>query len=142
MRIQVMLPENGVAGLICLHERGQDGWEENPAVVDDEETGDSSGLFCRACRCRITSDDQRIAINGSHTHTFFNPDGLVFELGCFGQAQGCLIGSQASTLFTWFAGFAWRPVSCARCGAHLGWRFERGDTVFFSLILSALTDGR
>jgi hypothetical protein len=142
VRVQVMLLENEAEGLICLREQRQDGWEKDPVVVDDEETGGSPGLFCRTCGYRITSDDQRISVNGSHTHTFFNPAGLVFELGCFGRAPGCLIGNQASTLFTWFAGFAWRPVSCARCAVHLGWRFEKDDAVFFSLILASLTDRR
>ena len=142
MRVRAMFPENGKEALICLHEQRQGGWENDPVAVDDEETGNSPGLFCRTCGYRITSEGQRIAVNGSHTHTFFNPAGLVFELGCFGQAPGCMIGGQASTLFTWFAGFAWRPASCARCAVHLGWRFEKDDSVFFSLILLSLTDRR
>jgi hypothetical protein len=34
-----------------------------------------------------------------------------------------MASSEASTLFTWFEGYAWQVASCAGCGTHLGWRF-------------------
>lgn len=120
------------------------GRRDEEVVADDEEEDrddESPGIFCRVCAHRITSDNDRIAINGSHTHTFFNPAGLVFELGCFRRAPGCLVGSEASDQFTWFAGYFWRPAFCGRCAAHLGWRFENGEQTFFSLILANLQNG-
>ena len=135
--------------------RGQDQWRyrlrEQPAggreakvlVADREEDRekDAPGVFCRTCGHRITGDADRIAVNGSHTHTFFNPAGLLFELGCFRRAPGCLVGSEASDQFTWFAGYLWRPAFCSGCAGHLGWRFEKDDHVFFSLILANLHNG-
>lgn len=113
--------------------------QKTVAGEQEEQWGqDDPALCCRICGHRITSDHERIAVNGSHTHTFFNPVGLVFELGCFRRAPGCLVSSEASEQFTWFAGYSWRPAFCGRCAAHLGWRFEKEEQAFFCLILTNL----
>ena len=62
---------------------------EDTAVKEEERR--MPGIFCRLCGHRVTSDDQRISVNGSHTHTFFNPAGILFEVGCFRLAPGCLV---------------------------------------------------
>ena len=125
--------------------RGEPAGRRDETVLSDdreeEREGENPGIFCRTCAHRISSDNDRIAVNGSHTHTFFNPAGLVFELGCFRRAPGCLVSSEASNQFTWFAGYSWRPAFCARCAGHLGWRFEKVDHAFFSLILANLKNG-
>lgn len=98
-------------------------------------------LRCRACNKEITSDSLRIKIAGSHQHTFFNPVGIVYELGCFAKAPGCRALGDASGEFSWFAGYLWRIVVCSRCETHLGWRFESTAMDFYGLILPALRDG-
>ncbi len=133
------LRENELRFLL-LQENPFQGVKNGTAAADTGEDREPTGLYCRACGLRITGEDQRIAVNGSHTHTFFNPAGRVFEVGCFSQAPGCLVSAESSLHFTWFAGYAWRPASCSGCGVHLGWRFEKGETEFFSLILPSLTD--
>lgn len=135
-------PRENDLRLLLLQEQSRHGGESEPVADDNGEDLDPSGLFCRTCGVRITGEAQRITVNGSHTHTFFNPSGRVFELGCFSQAPGCMVSDESSMQFTWFAGFAWRPAICSGCAVHLGWRFEKGDTVFFSLILPSLTDRR
>ena len=47
-------------------------------------------LRCRACEAEIASDDDRIEMSGAHAHTFVNPHGHVFEVGCFARAPGCV----------------------------------------------------
>lgn len=106
----------------------------------EEEDLGQRGLFCRQCGNRITSEASRITVNGSHTHAFFNPAGILFELGCFREAPGCSVHGEASPHFTWFAGYVWRLALCGRCAVHLGWQFEDQDATFFCLILSHLTD--
>lgn len=135
------LPANE-APFLLLREQPDQGVRHQDDAADAGEDREPSGLYCRACGLRITGQDRRIAVNGSHAHTFFNPAGRVFEVGCFSQAPGCLVSPEASLDFTWFAGYAWRPAVCSGCAVHLGWLFEKGDAEFFSLILPSLTDRR
>lgn len=109
-----------------------------------KESDGSGGpaLRCRACRFKITDKGARIEVGGKHGHTFFNPHGLVFDIGCFARAPGCgLIGSP-TTEFAWFPGHAWRIAMCRGCGVHLGWSFSlaSGSSFFFGLILDLLVE--
>ena len=79
-------------------------------------------------------------VRGSHTHTFFNPAGIVFELGCFQGAPGCLVVGEPSFEFTWFPGHTWRIALCRQCQMHLGWLFVNQDAFFHALILSKLRE--
>lgn len=97
-------------------------------------------IYCRSCGNAITARDQKIQVNGSHAHTFFNPAGIVFELGCFRLAPGCLTAGKPSPEFTWFPGYVWRVVMCRRCKVHLGWVFAMGEHTFHGLILTKLSD--
>jgi hypothetical protein len=72
-------------------------------------------------------------------HTFANPHGIVFEIGCFGAVEGCGYAGPASDEFSWFKGFSWRVVVCVMCLTHLGWFFESRDGGnFHGLILDRL----
>ncbi|HNS99887.1 MAG TPA: cereblon family protein [Polyangiaceae bacterium] len=82
----------------------------------------------------------RIEVAGAHRHTFANPHGLVFQIGCFSEATGCRGTGPASDDFTWFSGYEWQVGVCARCGIHLGWRFISHRTSFFGLIVDRLRD--
>ncbi len=130
--------ENGILNL--LRESEGDRPAEDTALEEEERL--APGIVCRLCGHRVTSDDERIAVDGSHTHAFFNPAGILFEVGCFRLAPGCQASSEASGQFTWFAGYLWRTALCSQCACHLGWRFEKPDSVFFCLILTQLTDNR
>ena len=114
---------------------------ENRPVVKEKDEWSSQPLdaiFCRACGSLVTGRDEKIVVSGSHSHTFFNPAGIVFELGCFRRAPGCRVAGQSTAEFTWFAGYVWRFALCVNCRAHLGWFFEGRDDSFFGLILSSL----
>ena len=113
------------------------------SFVEDETEEKSSEkeeyIFCRQCRNVITSPDERIEVKGSHQHTFANPHGIVFEIGCFRIVQGCGHAGPASTEFSWFPGFSWRIAVCIKCLAHLGWLFALQDNdSFHGLILDRL----
>ena len=65
-----------------------------PAASIEEETKEDmlekeEYIRCRQCRNIIASPDDRIAIQGAHRHTFANPHGIVFEIGCFKGVKGC-----------------------------------------------------
>ena len=98
-------------------------------------------LLCRACLHPIVRPADRISVQGRHMHTFANPHGIVFEIGCFQNAPGCGVIGPASDEFTWFPGHRWRVCICAACLAHLGWLFtaSSGDA-FHGLILDRLIE--
>jgi hypothetical protein len=105
----------------------------------DHETDESKkNILCKTCGTVITSDDAGIAMNGSHEHTFMNPRGLVFHIGCFSKAGGCHIMGSPTDEYTWFPGFVWCYVICSGCLTHLGWHYQSGGSSFFGLILDQL----
>ncbi len=109
---------------------------------NDPQAEDQSGIFCRQCRHIVTFPSERRMVNGAHLHTFANPHGIIFEIGCYHNAVGCGYVGPASTEFTWFSGYSWRVALCNRCLAHLGWRFFGADGhTFHGLITSRLIVG-
>lgn len=110
-------------------------------VAEDEEEEREQKLLCSTCGNAVTAKDQKIEVHGKHQHTFFNPAGIVYNLGCFKDAPGCLAVDEASAEFSWFAGYVWRVVLCRNCLIHLGWQFQSGDDGFYGIIISRLVEG-
>lgn len=119
--------------------------EERPGVdivsveKDGGEPEEEKYILCRSCGNAVTSDQLRMEAGGSHEHTFVNPAGVMFRIGCFSGAGGCLITGIPTTEYTWFPGFAWCYVVCSGCLTHLGWHYRSGASGFFGLILDRLT---
>ncbi len=114
-------------------------------IVEKEHEAQSPAeeayILCRQCRQAITRPAERIDVQGAHRHTFANPHGLVFEIGCFKNAVGCGYAGAATDEFTWFAGYRWRVCFCATCLTHLGWIFSSpGGSAFHGLILDRLIE--
>ncbi|MFP4040009.1 MAG: cereblon family protein [Desulfosudaceae bacterium] len=113
-----------------------------------EETEGQAGaapvIMCARCLRVITAPGQRTTVNGAHQHTFANPHGLIFEIGCFRAAPGCAYMGRSTGEFTWFQGYQWKIAVCAECLLHLGWLFTSSASSFHGLILSHLVgvDGR
>lgn len=98
-------------------------------------------LCCTACRGPVTAAAQRSVQAGRHEHVCANPEGILFRIGCFAQAPGCIIIGRPTSRWTWFPGFRWRVALCGRCGAHLGWHFGDGSgDGFYGLIINRLMD--
>lgn len=97
-------------------------------------------LFCRTCHALVTDLDQAMVMGESHEHTFFNPQGQLFRIGCFRVAVGCGVVGVASAEFSWFAGYLWKIALCRGCHHHLGWQFldAEGSDSFWGLILDRL----
>lgn len=98
-------------------------------------------LACRACGQRVAEARDRIEVNGAHAHSFINPEGAIYRVGCFAAAAGVLPWGEPNRYFTWFAGFDWRVAGCRRCGTHLGWTYAAGAASFVALILDRLGAG-
>jgi hypothetical protein len=112
--------------------------EENE--TKPEEEGKEEGLIlCRSCRHPVTSSSQSLEVNGSHHHTFPNPLGIVFRIGCFAIAAGCVKRGRPTGEFSWFPGFSWCFALCSNCRAHLGWHYSSGSGKnFYGLIMGQL----
>jgi hypothetical protein len=114
-----------------------------PARVDEEhvtllqEQLDDT-IRCRRCQHDVTAGRYAIEVDGSHAHTFRNPAGWSFRLGCFADAPGAAPAGAATYQHTWFPAYAWRYAHCGACGTHLGWWFVGGDDAFAGLVLSRL----
>ncbi|CCQ73239.1 cereblon family protein [Magnetospira sp. QH-2] len=93
-------------------------------------------LFCAHCDHPVTREAWRISLRGDHDHVVFNPAGVVFRIGCFEQAEGCLPMGPPSCQFSWFSGYVWRMALCSDCGWHLGWHYagDGAPATFFGLI--------
>lgn len=97
-------------------------------------------ILCANCRHEITTTAEKIEIAGGHRHTFANPHGIVFDIGCFRSAPGCRQTGFLIPEFSWFAGYQWQIALCGNCRVHLGWLFVSGrnDAFFHGLILDRL----
>lgn len=110
------------------------------AEKDSNEERENQKLYCAACSHPITSKDQRIEVSGSHDHTFANPSGYVFRIGCFRGARGSITERESTSIFTWFPGYAWSMSVCSLCGNHLGWHYRSQNNAFFGFVLDRLIE--
>jgi ribosomal protein L40E len=97
-------------------------------------------ILCRNCHYPITRPSERIEVASAHCHTFTNPNGYLFEIGCFRNADGCVTTGIRTDEFTWFSGYTWQIGICRKCLNHLGWHFQSIGDHFFGLILDRLTE--
>ena len=105
------------------------------------KTGLEKTIRCKQCGAPITSPDERMVLQGAHEHTFTNPHGIVFHIGCFRSASGCGYTGAPTEEFSWFRGFFWRLALCRQCLTHLGWLFtSSGSLRFHGLILDRLVE--
>jgi hypothetical protein len=115
--------------------------EDATAAAEEKSSQEEVYILCRDCLHPVTRPSDRIGVQGRHRHTFANPHGVVYEIGCFRSVLGCGVIGPASDEFTWFAGHYWRVCVCAACLVHLGWRFaSTGGEAFYGLILDRLVE--
>ncbi len=135
---------NGVADPIALFRQAPEDPETFGVVSEvedesEEETDVRKAVRCAHCGHEVTTLSEQIEVSGAHRHSFANPHGFVFEVGCFNSAAGCRAAGPPSGEFTWFAGYNWRLALCGRCLAHLGWYFMLpGSDGFIALVLDRL----
>ncbi|MBN1653579.1 MAG: hypothetical protein JXA30_07365 [Deltaproteobacteria bacterium] len=111
-----------------------------PDASADSRNKERRLIRCRPCGRIITYSDHKTAIGGKHEHTCVNPHGVVFHIGCFSSAPGCLPQGGWFTHWSWFPGYSWQVVLCANCAIHLGWLFQSDSENFFGLILRRLEE--
>lgn len=122
-------------------ERDHSDQPEKHIETDIEPADNALWIVCRQCLQRLTRPSERTVVNGSHRHTFANPSGVVFEIGCYRTASGLALIGPPSYEFPWFAGHSWQIAICSTCQWHLGWLFKgRGGSQFFGLISDRLKE--
>jgi hypothetical protein len=113
-------------------------------VTDIDDMSGGRAVVCRHCHSQITTTGARITIADRHDHTFINPGGWEYRIGCFAKAPGCSQRGEISTYWSWFEGYSWQMDVCASCGEHLGWLFRAVDDdllgQFHGLILNRLEE--
>lgn len=121
--------ENGGFKTDIMHE--DETWEKH---LENDQI-----IRCSQCLNTITRMIDRIVIDGAHQHTFANPHGIIFEIACFGTADGCRHMGPGTDEFTWFKGYVWKIAVCGKCLLHLGWQyFSSGSGGFYGLIVDRL----
>lgn len=118
---------------------GAPGGKPESAVEEKTAREEEALIRCRQCGHGVTHPAERTEKDGAHRHTFANPHGIVFEIGCFRSAAGCGYTGPATGEFTWFRGYRWRVGVCRACLTHLGWLFTSESTdAFYGLIIDRL----
>jgi len=113
-----------------------------PAPVDEKTPAREAAIVCASCGNHITRGSERTTVLDSHEHRFMNPAGLLFHIGCFSHAIGCVVIGPPSLEYAWFPGFAWRIARCGQCHDHMGWHFRSASGVgFFGLRFDRLREG-
>lgn len=107
------------------------------AEAAEAQTAPKKPWRCRKCVGAITTDDQRIEIDGRHVHLRLNPNAFAFLFGCFRRAPGAIAEGVPTSDATWFDGHQWQYAMCGNCGTHLGWVFT-GASNFVGLVLERL----
>ena len=105
----------------------------------DDENDPKNFLYCKKCKYKITANSERMIINNKHEHIFTNPNGYIFQIGCFIRAQGCAMSEDESDYFSWFQGYTWRIAMCMQCLTLMGWYFSSNKSQFFGIILDKLS---
>ena len=113
--------------------------KKSPAVKEEEKEKEEKYILCRQCENKITLPNNRIEIQGDFEHTFLNPGGQIFRIGCFEAADGCIAVGPPTAEWTWFEGFDWQVSICNQCHVHLGWFYRSlKEQNFFGLIIDSL----
>ncbi len=109
-------------------------------ISNKEKNRKKDLIICKACKNIITEPENKIQINGQFSHTFQNPAGAIFNIGCFSVTQGCLDVSEKTAEFSWFPGFNWVIVVCSNCYTHMGWHYSMNGSGFYGLILDKIVE--
>jgi hypothetical protein len=97
-------------------------------------------LVCAACFAVVTRASERIVVHDRHEHTFLNPAGYVYRIGCYASAPGAGPFGAPSDDYAWFEGYSWQMAVCLACAEHLGWLFSGAGACFWGLIVDRLRE--
>jgi len=120
-------------------------FETDISTETDSETKEEEETVykCAACFTEITKDKFLCSVNSdSPFQSFMNPNGFYFDVITFIECQSVIDIPYSTFEHTWFPGYSWRIIGCAKCSQHLGWGFEAAKKTpakFYGLIRDKLT---
>ncbi len=128
-------------GLLLLDPLGNEKYLKLLEELEDEQTPKpEEALLCVNCQHKITTPQEKTVINSSHSHLLTNPYGMKFNVGCFNNADGCMVFGELTSAYSWFPEYYWQYAHCRNCHIHLGWLFSSpSQQRFFGLILDKLS---
>lgn len=102
-----------------------------------------SAYHCSVCGAFITDSGAFININGANRHSFMNPAGIRCNFMTFVGCENALEHPDLYEEHSWFPGYGWRFLNCAKCFQHLGWKYDAvtgkvHPTNFFGILLDAV----
>ena len=121
--------------------------KETEGAQQGQTTSAPERVFrCARCEAEISKPKHLFGMrSASHTQVFPNPYGHMRVILTLKEARGLIYISEATSEFTWFAGYSWRVACCAGCQSHLGWLFEavedHSPRRFYGLLKEALSEG-
>lgn len=109
------------------------------ALHEEEKPGHGKAVRCAYCKSVITYQGNAESIQGRHIHSFVNPAGYEFTIGCYRRAW-CRIMGLPMLEWSWFNGHTWQYAMCPQCQEHLGWFYHtvHDNNAFYGLILDRL----
>lgn len=113
------------------------------ATTEKTQKKEERVYHCAACEIPISKEKYLCCVGlDSPFHSFVNPAGFYFDVITFSECHSLIDVPGATFQHTWFPGYAWQIVGCAKCRQHLGWRFESAKKMprrFYGLIKNRLT---
>lgn len=111
--------------------------------IADDEHDKSQAYHCTVCGVLIARATAAVRINGAHKHSFVNPAGIQCNFYTFVTCTNVLEHHELYEEHSWFPGYGWRFLMCARCLHHLGWKYDavhpdRHPESFFGVLINAL----
>jgi len=124
--------------------KGANSSKSNPSTAPEIQSSSRKkqgrAIVCQSCKQVITRSENRTTVGGKHEHTCVNPHGVVFHIGCFDSASGCITQGNRFAHWSWFPGYQWQVILCSSCGVHIGWLFQGDGSSFFGLILARIRE--
>ena len=119
-----------------------DSASDNKTMVLDrhaEDLAHGKAVRCAYCKTLITYQGNAESIQGQHVHSFTNPGGYEFTIGCYRRAW-CEVVGRPTQEWSWFNAHTWQYALCPQCQQHLGWFYHCAATgsAFYGLILDRL----
>lgn len=90
--------------------------------VEDDKNRRS--YHCAYCGAFITDSAAMITIQGARDHSFVNPAGVLCNFTTFVTCQNVTAHQELYVQHSWFPGYGWRFLLCARCFQHIGWKYD------------------